>query len=120
MERGEFLTIRQARDEIVLDYGASRRSFTPGGRSVVSAENGVARPNLGLERPPVRDRDQGADGSTRSRDSTRWPPTAQRLMETLHIGTATSCRRRAEPVYDHADASPAAAQPPTEGRARKR
>jgi len=40
--RGDFLTVRQGPGEFVLDYGTSRRSFTPGAHSVVSAEGGVA------------------------------------------------------------------------------
>jgi hypothetical protein len=39
--RGDFLTVRQSPGEIVLDYGTSQRSFTPGAHSVVSAEGGV-------------------------------------------------------------------------------
>ena len=39
--RGELLTIRQSPDQIVFDFGSSRRSFTPGAHSVVSAEGGV-------------------------------------------------------------------------------
>jgi hypothetical protein len=39
--RGDFLTVRQGPGEFVLDYGASQRHFTPGARSVVSAEGGV-------------------------------------------------------------------------------
>jgi len=39
--RGDFLTVRQSPDELVLDYGSSRRSFTPGAHSVVSTETGV-------------------------------------------------------------------------------
>jgi hypothetical protein len=42
IRRGDFLTVRQTPDRIVLDYGASARTFTPGGHSVVSAEGGVA------------------------------------------------------------------------------
>jgi hypothetical protein len=41
LARGEFLTVRQSGDEVVFDYGTSVRSFTPGLRSVVSAEGGV-------------------------------------------------------------------------------
>jgi len=40
--RGDFLTVRQGPGEFALDYGTSQRSFTPGARSVVSAEGGVA------------------------------------------------------------------------------
>ncbi len=39
--RGDFLTVRQGPGEFVLDYGSSRRTFTPGQHSVVSAEGGV-------------------------------------------------------------------------------
>jgi hypothetical protein len=39
--RGDFLTIRQGPGEFVLDYGGSKRTFTPGQHSVVSAEGGV-------------------------------------------------------------------------------
>jgi hypothetical protein len=39
--RGDFLTVRQGPSEFVLDYGTSRRTFTPGQHSVVSAEGGV-------------------------------------------------------------------------------
>jgi len=42
ISRGDFLTVRQTPEQIVLDYGTSVRSFTPGGHSVVSAEGGVA------------------------------------------------------------------------------
>lgn len=39
--RGDFLTVRQSANEVVFDYGTSRRSYTPGARSVVSTETGV-------------------------------------------------------------------------------
>jgi hypothetical protein len=39
--RGDFLTIHQSPSEFVLDYGTTRRNFTPGAHSVVSAEGGV-------------------------------------------------------------------------------
>jgi|HubBroStandDraft_6_1064221.scaffolds.fasta_scaffold770838_1 hypothetical protein len=42
LARGEYLQIRQTPEDLVFDYGNSRHSFTPGARSVVSAENGVA------------------------------------------------------------------------------
>ncbi len=40
--RGEFLAVRQGPGKFALDYGNTQRSFTPGARSVVSAESGVA------------------------------------------------------------------------------
>jgi hypothetical protein len=39
--RGDFLTVRQGPGQFVLDYGTSRRTFTPGQHSVVSTEGGV-------------------------------------------------------------------------------
>lgn len=42
LARGDFLTVRASSEEFVLDYGTSVRSFTPGARSVVSSELGVA------------------------------------------------------------------------------
>jgi hypothetical protein len=45
--RGDFLTVRQGPGEFVLDYGGSRRTFTPGQHSVVSAEGGVGEQTSG-------------------------------------------------------------------------
>jgi hypothetical protein len=45
--RGELLTIHQSPDQIVFDFGTSRRSFTPGAHSVVSAEGGVGDQHSG-------------------------------------------------------------------------
>jgi hypothetical protein len=39
--RGDYLTIRQSPGQFVVDYGTTRRNFTPGEHSVVSAEGGV-------------------------------------------------------------------------------
>ena len=45
--RGDSLSVRQTGEEIVFDYGGSRRSFTPGAHSVVSAEGGVGDQSSG-------------------------------------------------------------------------
>lgn len=42
LQRSDFLTIRQSTDQVSFDYGITVRSYTPGGHSVVSSENGVA------------------------------------------------------------------------------
>jgi len=42
MQRSDYLTIRQSPEQISFDYGTIVRSYTPGGHSVVSSENGVA------------------------------------------------------------------------------
>jgi hypothetical protein len=49
LARGDFLTVRQSSEEIVFDYGTTARSFTPGARSVVSAQMGVADQVSGWE-----------------------------------------------------------------------
>jgi hypothetical protein len=47
--RGDYLTVRQASNELTLDFGTTQRSYTPGGRSVVSAELGVADQTSGWD-----------------------------------------------------------------------
>jgi hypothetical protein len=42
LQRSDYLTIRQSTDQVAFDYGTTVRSYTPGGHSVVSSENGVA------------------------------------------------------------------------------
>jgi len=42
LNRGDYLTIKQSPDQVSFDYGNFSRSYTPGGRSVVSSETGVA------------------------------------------------------------------------------
>ena len=42
LQRSDFLTIKQSSDQVSFNYGTTVRSYTPGGRSVVSSENGVA------------------------------------------------------------------------------
>ncbi|HYL01654.1 MAG TPA: hypothetical protein VEU78_10690 [Steroidobacteraceae bacterium] len=49
LARGDFLTVRQSSEEMVFDYGTTARSFTPGARSVVSAQMGVADQVSGWE-----------------------------------------------------------------------
>jgi hypothetical protein len=47
--RGDYLTVVQASNQLTLDFGATQRSYTPGGRSVVSAEMGVADQTSGWD-----------------------------------------------------------------------
>ena len=86
LARGDFLTVRQSPAEMVLDYGTSTRNFTPGARSVVSAEGGVGDQTSGWKGreyvieikaqlgPDVTERyGLSADG--------------RQLVETLHVGS---------------------------------
>ena len=47
LQRSDYLTIRQSPDQVGFDYGITVRSYTPGGHSVVSSENGVADQTAG-------------------------------------------------------------------------
>jgi len=47
LQRSDYLTIRQAPDQVGFDYGTTVRSYTPGAHSVVSSENGVADQSAG-------------------------------------------------------------------------
>jgi hypothetical protein len=42
LQRSDYVTIKQGAETMSIDYGTSIRRYTPGGRSVVSSENGVA------------------------------------------------------------------------------
>ena len=47
LQRSDFLTIKQSSEQVSFDYGTTVRSYSPGGRSVVSSENGVADQSSG-------------------------------------------------------------------------
>ncbi|HEY0767186.1 MAG TPA: hypothetical protein VGD47_04460 [Steroidobacteraceae bacterium] len=97
--RGDFLTVRQTREEFALDYGNSQRSFTPGARSVVSAEGGVADQTSGWKGreyviearaqlgPDVTER-YGLSGD------------GKHLVEKLHISTEELSAVELTRVYD--------------------
>jgi hypothetical protein len=42
LQRSDYLTIKQSPEQVSFDYGTTVRSYTPGDKSVVSSENGVA------------------------------------------------------------------------------
>ncbi len=100
LERGDFLTVRQSSDELVLDYGTSVRSFTPGGHSVVSAENGVADRTSGWDghRYVIRDKAQMGPNVV---ESYELSPDGKHLVETLHIGPYELHAIELKRVYDH-------------------
>jgi len=84
LARGDFLTVRQAPTEFVLDYGGSKRSFTPGARSVVSSEGGVADQTSGWHGREYLIRIRGQSGPDVIE---RYGLSAdgKRLIERLHI-----------------------------------
>ncbi len=83
--RGDFLTVRQAPGEFVLDYGSSQRRFTSGAHSVVSAENGVADQSCGWS---GREYVIAVRGQSGPDVTERYGLSAdgRHLIEKLHIG----------------------------------
>jgi hypothetical protein len=113
LARGDFLTVRQSADELVLDYGTSVRSFTPGVHSVVSAERGVADQISGWSGREYVIEDKAQIGPNvveryaLSRDG-------RRLIETLRIGPAELPAVELKRVYDHTDEAIPHALPTTD------
>jgi hypothetical protein len=84
--RGDFLSVRQEPDEFVLDYGTSRRTFTPGGHSVVSAEGGVGDQSSGWQGHAYVIRVKDQSGPDVTEEYSRLPD-GHGLMMKLHIGS---------------------------------
>jgi len=97
--RVDFLTIRQSPSEFVLDYGATRRTFTPGLHSVVSAEGGVGDQTSGWKgREYVIDiREQTGPEVT---ESYGLSEDGKHLVQKLHIGEAELPAVTLTRVYD--------------------
>lgn len=85
--RGEILTVRQSPDELVLDYGTSRRSYTPGAHSVVSTETGVGDQTSGWKGREYVVDVKAQLGSTVT-ESYGLSPDGHELIDKLHISAA--------------------------------
>jgi hypothetical protein len=84
--RGELLTIHQSPEQIVFDFGTSRRSFAPGAHSVVSAEGGVGDQHSGWSAHGyliVIKAQQGPEVT----DAYDLSAGGKQLVEKLHIGS---------------------------------
>jgi hypothetical protein len=103
--RGDFLTVRQTSAEFVLDYGGLRRSFTPGARSVVSAEGGVADQTSGWKGGEYVIEIKAQLGPTVT-ESYGLSKDGRQLVEKLHIGAgelpAVTLTRVYEPTRERA------------------
>jgi hypothetical protein len=99
MERGDFLTVRQSPSEFVLDYGTSRRSFTPGQHSVVSAEGGVGDQTAGWHHKAfvIRVKPQNGPEVT---ETYALSADGKQLIETLNIASAELPAEGLKRVYD--------------------
>jgi hypothetical protein len=99
LARGEFLTVRQTPAQLIFDYGTSRRSFTPGAHSVVSAEGGVGDQTSGWHGNEyvIHVRAQlGPDVEERYSLS----PDRKHLIDHLHIGSYELPAVDLKRVYD--------------------
>ena len=102
--RGDFLTVRQSPGEFVLDYGGSRRSFTPGQHSVVSAEGGVGDQTSGWKggeyvievRPQL---------GPKVIETYALSPDGKQLIDTLNVGSAELPAVTLKRVYRPSDES---------------
>jgi hypothetical protein len=99
MERGDFLTVRQSASELVLDYGTSRRSFTPGLHSVVSAEGGVGDQTAGWYKKTfvIKVKPQNGPEVT---ESYALSPDGKHLLETLALASSELPAEQIKRVYD--------------------
>ena len=84
---GDFLTVRQSPGEFVLDYGTSRRSFTPGQHSVVSTESGVGDQTSGWKGHEYVIEVKAQNGPTVTEEY-GLSPDGKQLLVKLHIGSA--------------------------------
>jgi hypothetical protein len=113
IERGDYLTVRQSPTEFVLDYGTSRRSFTPGGHSVVSAEGGVGDQNSGWSGKSyvIHVKPQLGPEAT---ETYSLSPDGDHLLETLAIPQAELPAVKIRRVYDRTTESAPRQLPTTE------
>ena len=100
--RGDYLTVRQTSEQLSLDFGTVQRSYTPGGRSVVSAETGVADQTSGWD---GRDYVINIRAQLGANVSERLSLSADgaHLIDKLHIGPAELPAIELTRVYGRTD-----------------
>ncbi|HXY76342.1 MAG TPA: hypothetical protein VEH54_05490 [Steroidobacteraceae bacterium] len=103
--RGDVLVVRQSPEEIVFDYGATRRSFTPGGHSVVSAEGGVADQTSGWKGKEYRINIKPQNGPQVT-ETYGLAPGGKQLIDQVHIAPAEFPSVTIKRVYDAAEETP--------------
>jgi hypothetical protein len=102
--RGDFLTVRQGPGEFVLDYGTSRRSFTPGQHSVVSAEGGVGDQTSGWKNHEYVIEVRAQQGPLITEEY-GLSPDGRELIAKLHISSGELPAVSLKRVYRPADES---------------
>ena len=113
LARGDYLTVRESSEELVLDYGTTVRRFTPGAHSVVSAEMGVADQISGWEgREYVINIKPQLGPNIVERYA--LSPDGQHLIEKLHIGPAELPAETLTRVYERTTETAPRAPPTTD------
>jgi len=99
LTRGDYLTIRQTPSQVVLDYGGLERSYTPGERSVVSAEGGVGDQTAGWKGREFIITVKGQMGVTVTESYTLSEDGKQLIMK-LHLAPAELAAVTLRRVYN--------------------
>ncbi len=111
--RGDYLTLRQSSDELQLDYGTTQRSYTPGARSVVSAEMGVADQTSGWDGRQYLIKIKAQLGPNII-ESYALSPDGSHLINKVHIGPAELPAIDLTRIYDRTnETAPRAPPAPT-------
>jgi len=112
LARGDYLTVHQSSDEFALDFGTLQRSYTPGARSVVSAEMGVADQTSGWEGREYVINVKAQVGSTVVERFSLSADGAH-LIDRIHIGAAELPAVSLTRVYDRSTETAPPRAPPT-------
>jgi len=113
LARGDFLAVRASSEEFVLDYGSTVRRFTPGAKSVVSSDLGVADQESGWKGRAyvINVRAQVGPNVT---ESYALSADGQHLIEHLRIGPAELPAIELKRVYDRTTETAPPALPTTD------
>jgi hypothetical protein len=103
LQRSDFLTIRQGAEQVRFDYGTTVRSYTPGGRSVVSSENGVADQTSGWDGKQYVIKIKPQVGPAMVEEYGLSPDGKQLIVKT-HIGPFELAKVNLTRAYDRTDA----------------
>jgi hypothetical protein len=99
LQRSDYLTIKQSPEQMSFDYGTTVRSYTPGDKSVVSSENGVADQTSGWsdKKYTIRTRPQLGP---RVEEEYSLSPDGKQLIVKVTIGPFELSKVELTRVYD--------------------
>jgi hypothetical protein len=102
LARGDEVTVRQSSEAFSLDYGSTVRTYTPGGKSVVSAEWGVADQHSGWKGKEYVIEVKPQNGVPLT-EKFGLSDDGKQLIEQLHMGGDGFPVIDMKRVYDHTD-----------------